>query len=867
MSSTLSHDTAGPQPFVYDALSTSCIRLLERAGRDPDGTLRFNIRVCNIDSEDLQYHCLSYTWGNPHADGIYGLDHFNAVNAEYMPENGVPVLVNGKVLYIQKNLHDALSTVPGAAYVDELNRTIGQGQTYLHFAAGKGLANIVKRRIRRGMRVNTADDRGRGALHYAAENGHADCVEILGKAGAILGAKDNLGKAAMDLAMAGGHDEVISVLDNLSDRPDSELPTISKDPFGADDLIWADAICINQNDIDEKSAQVSMMDRIYSRATFVLAWLGPDDDEVEVGLKTLKTLATHIDKFQQSQIVPYGGQDKENYEAAGMPIISLPEWIALAGIFQRQWFKRAWIVQEAVLPDTLLMYIGKRKVAWYDLGMVAEALRRNEAKLGTSRSKNFVHESQIGVAVEWNMAEMYKWRTFMSTATGPDAEKALLYRKTFTLEELVHCFWTFLASNPRDKVFSLHGIMNVFGEKRQKSDYRRSVASVYAEAARQIMLEAGSITLLSSCIFSPHRREDLPSWVPDFGLPGVNAIPNLFAADKGLEYRPLKADRLDSPILGLRGFRLGTISQVGNRPASRPGDKFLFDPSWLKLALSIKASEADGDSSRLTDTLWRTLCMDMSYGSFFDAQKFGPRAPDDFGHQFKIFTMLMILAAADAQVLNHFGVDKPPVGGRVFKVIPEPYNPFEDGMATVLDDLDALAACDSDERCTPSREEVTVLWDSFQYTVSRLTRANADGSPVDVYFPADVMSGKARVVGDGQIERGSQLFKSCSSFATAFDVAYGGRQLFTLESRYLGTGPLSARAGDEVWILPGLSTPAVLRETVEETVEEALAKVSLDDKCSARRYHFVGAAYVHGIMHGEAADGSQGEHLEEIELV
>ncbi|KAH7155265.1 heterokaryon incompatibility protein-domain-containing protein [Dactylonectria estremocensis] len=867
MSSGQSHEIPGPLPFSYGRLSAGCIRLLERAGEDADGTLRFNIRVCNINDDDLQFHCLSYTWGNPFANGVYGLDHFNAVNAEYMPENGVSILINGRTLRIQKNLHDALSTVSDTAYVDELNRTIGQGQTYLHFAAGKGLGSIVERRIRRGMRVNLADDRGRTALHYAAENGHVDCVEILCKGGSLRGLKDGMGKTALDLAKDQGHDGVISVLDSLSEGPDPDLVTIVKES-GADDLIWADAICINQNDIDEKSAQVSMMDRIYSTATFVLAWLGPEGAEADLGLKTLKTLATHIDKFQESQVVPYSGQDKENYAAAGVPFVSWPEWIALAGVFERQWFKRAWIVQEAILPDVLLMYCGKQKVAWYDLGTVAEALRHNEAKLGTSHSKSFVQENQIAVAVEWNMAEIYKWRTFMSAATGTDADKALQYKQSFTLEELVSCFWTFLATDPRDKVFSLHGIMNVFGAERLESDYRRSVASVYTGAARQIILGAGSLSLLSNCIVSPHRREELPSWVPDFGLPGVNAIPNLFSADKGLEYQPLEADRLDSPVLGLRGFCLGRIGKVANRPASNPGDKFLFDPSWLKLALSLRMTKTDGAKASISNILWRTLCMDMSYGSFFNAKKFGPQAPDEFGNQFKLFMMVMILAGADAQVLRHFGIEKPSSDRRL-TVITEPYNPFEQDMAVILDNLDKITAYDGNECCTPSREEVTVLWDSLQYTVARLTRANTDGSPVDLYLPPDVISGKARVVGNGLVETGSQLFKRCLSFATAYNVAYGGRQLFTLGDEYLGAGPLSARVGDETWILPGLSTPAVLRRvenTSEAALENALAEASLDERETARRYHFVGAAYVHGIMHGEAPEGSHGK-FSDIELV
>jgi hypothetical protein len=43
--------------------------------------------------------------------------------------------------------------------------------------------------------------------------------------------------------------------------------------------IWADALCINQEDAEEKNWQVPLMMKIYSKARSVHAWLGPRHDE------------------------------------------------------------------------------------------------------------------------------------------------------------------------------------------------------------------------------------------------------------------------------------------------------------------------------------------------------------------------------------------------------------------------------------------------------------------------------------------------------------------------------------------------------------------------------------------------------------
>jgi hypothetical protein len=51
---------------------------------------------------------------------------------------------------------------------------------------------------------------------------------------------------------------------------------------GVDDLLvsfrWYDALCINQNDIQERTAQVQLMGEIFKNANPVVAWLGPEGD-------------------------------------------------------------------------------------------------------------------------------------------------------------------------------------------------------------------------------------------------------------------------------------------------------------------------------------------------------------------------------------------------------------------------------------------------------------------------------------------------------------------------------------------------------------------------------------------------------------
>ena len=83
---------------------------------------------------------------------------------------------------------------------------------------------------------------------------------------------------------------------------------------------------------------------------------------------------------------------------------------------------------------------------------------------------------------------------------------------------------------------------------------------------------------------------------------------------------------------------------------------------------------------------------------------------------------------------------------------------------------------------------------------------------------------------------------------------YGRRRLFATQRGYLGLGPASLEAGDIVCLVPNFNPPVILRPA------EGMARILppflrtfLNVVFGLPRFKFVGQAYVHGIMHGEAA--------------
>jgi hypothetical protein len=62
---------------------------------------------------------------------------------------------------------------------------------------------------------------------------------------------------------------------------------------GSADLLWIDAVCINQNNNTERNAQVSLMAHIYTMASDLIIWLGEDH-----------TRATDLEEFTALSAVP-----------------------------------------------------------------------------------------------------------------------------------------------------------------------------------------------------------------------------------------------------------------------------------------------------------------------------------------------------------------------------------------------------------------------------------------------------------------------------------------------------------------------------------------------------------------------------------
>ncbi|CAG7556529.1 unnamed protein product [Fusarium equiseti] len=130
------------------------------------------------------------------------------------------------------------------------------------------------------------------------------------------------------------------------ENPTPELGSDIEQNGDASVWFWIDAICINQEDIPERNAQVLRMKDIYENAKRIICWLGALPLFTD-GMAAIKLLDFFYDLNQkypnindqshaEAIITESLGPTKQNFKER--------DWISLKDMLHRPWWTRAWVV-------------------------------------------------------------------------------------------------------------------------------------------------------------------------------------------------------------------------------------------------------------------------------------------------------------------------------------------------------------------------------------------------------------------------------------------------------------------------------------------------------------------------------------------
>lgn len=387
-------------------------------------------------------------------------------------------------------------------------------------------------------------------------------------------------------------------------------------------VIWADALCIKQDDPGEKSQQVAFMDQIYRQCSRVYIWLGlPEESSL---------------KGNPFAFLEHWASGRHFYELPGFARnVSTEDWVwndneACTGLLNdflqvanNAWFTRAWTVQECLLPEDSIVMFGNWTATW-DLMIDAERMKASHgdgAGHCCYKAVNAFNPPQLKAINDW-MYNPGRVGQYMKILRGQNPSVQFF--------NATHAFSSRQCEKPLDKIYSMLALATNPIYQDFKPNYYADVPTVYTEVFTRMLREAdGNFACFMGGGFGSTTL-GLPSWVRDFfasrplGVIGVEerriwnmslysasqieSIQPVCNKEKELQYEGTYADTVHSVGISSMNDNLGSVFH-----------------EWLDMCRKVVGP---CEPSTLRDTFSRILCADVCLSS--DGRNFRRAQETDF---------------------------------------------------------------------------------------------------------------------------------------------------------------------------------------------------------------------------------------------
>ncbi len=376
-----------------------------------------------------------------------------------------------------------------------------------------------------------------------------------------------------------------------------------------DKFIWIDLLCINQQDLDEKSHQVRLMGKIFASAMQVVVWLGKQSEDSDLALDFVHILYKRLRDLKSTETPITRDSFCES------PQLKHPSsgWTALRRLLQRPWFDRVWVVQEVVMAaDNILIVCGDLSVRWSTFASALTLVQANtlggllapvEYELGSDmRPPDGLYSIVTIQALRW-------------LKQGIDLQTGI-----------THCV-RFDSTDPRDKFYGVMGMVNDIDDPILDPNYRASTHDVFVSSCRYMLTKTSDLRVLHFAgLASPRLVADLSSWVSDWSARHRNTVLGDLAKDVGYQasgstQSSVRAD-IGSELITFRGILLDTIRKSIKPPSVEMSwgssdvevkEHRKAELSWLnELRCLVCSSHRYKHHDR--DVVWRTLIANSARG-------------------------------------------------------------------------------------------------------------------------------------------------------------------------------------------------------------------------------------------------------------
>ncbi|PQE14665.1 heterokaryon incompatibility protein [Rutstroemia sp. NJR-2017a BVV2] len=353
--------------------------------------------------------------------------------------------------------------------------------------------------------------------------------------------------------------------------------------------IWADALCINQSDLEERGLQVRNMQQIYSKAKNVIAWIG--NDEKNIAAAVVYFLKNRMFEWLPSRRrTAFLGFKEPSLGFGVEPSIAKQweqqRWRIFEDFFNLDYWRRVWVIQELASGSDIKIIFGNTKISWQSILDAVTFLGEHTAEIS-----EVCRSSQ-------NIAQLHRFRSrFLSNSQGP-----------ITLYEALQWSHYALATDPRDKIYALLGLTSDGHKIIPLPNYQQSLAQIHENMTKAMFVLEKSLD--SICLRGLDCCDDRqPSWEdrklrerkPQIGVP-------IF-------------DTQESGILRTKGDVLGSVCALSSyisttREAGEPSAQKIEVDGKDELALAISHNLQSNYPSGIANAIAQNLCSSQLIRNF-----------------------------------------------------------------------------------------------------------------------------------------------------------------------------------------------------------------------------------------------------------
>ena len=277
-------------------------------------------------------------------------------------------------------------------------------------------------------------------------------------------------------------------------------------------LVWADAICINQQDVLERNSQILLMEEIYSQALKVWTWTGPGSE-----LQPALALAQRVGEINAMSCDK--GQHQRELKSLFVPG-NLLGWSVLDEIASRSYWSRLWIIQEQLLASlSSIIYFGAEYCSVKDFIGAISAVR---SFCGTIYELVDGNRSapplKFGLMLHSRLPDLYE-----------DCKKG---SGLWSLLDLLLTGNLARQKDKRDKIYGILSLVHPNIRNAVKVDYSKPYSVVYRDFTRCVLEKTERLEAICQLTANPWRKlrrlnsggnvgldameRRSPSWVPDW---------------------------------------------------------------------------------------------------------------------------------------------------------------------------------------------------------------------------------------------------------------------------------------------------------------------------------------------------------------